>query len=518
MSDLPLASGFPSASFEEWARRASAALKGAGLDKLTRMSRDGIPLAPLYQAGKAPAIAARPGGKAWEVVQRVDIADPAGANAQALEDLRNGATGLALAMPRMDAASLDLVLKDVQLHAIHLRLEGGQDVSDALLRLAEKRAVNPARLNLAACLPDAASAKKLRQADFAGTLLEADGRPFHDAGATEAQELGFTLNQAITQLEAMDGDASAIGFTLSASPDMFFTLAKFRAMRLLWARVLEASGLPQQAARIHAETSFRHLSLTDPHVNSLRAVAGVFGAGLGGADSICVLPFTHLSGSADGFARRMARNAQIILLEESNLHRVGDAAAGSGYVESLTDALAEKAWGLMQQARSGADVKAMVQKASEAQMARVAKRAEPLTGTSEFPNLAEEIAQGLAGERLASPFEGLRLAAQGHKPAVRLVTLGRIADHAARAMWTQNLLAAGGIAVSDQARDVAVICGSDESYAGEAAAEMQALKQAGVKHIWIAGKFELAGAGQLFAGMDVVAALKKLHEQLGVGA
>jgi methylmalonyl-CoA mutase len=516
MTELSLAADFPQASLEDWARRATAALKGQALEKLTRQTRDGIAIAPLHAPSGAPGIAARPAGSAWKLVQRIDITDPAAANAQALEDLNGGATGLALHLPRLDAATLGLVLKDVQLHAIHLRFGGGADPVEGMLRLIEARAINPARLDVDFGLTDTASAKRLRAADFVGPLLNADGRAFHDAGATEAQELGFTLSRAIGFLRAMDGDAGAVSFTLSASPDMFLTLAKFRAMRLLWARVLEASGMAQAPVAIHAETSFRHLTLTDAHVNMLRAVAGVFGAGLGGADSICVLPHTLASGSADGFVRRMARNVQVILMEESNLHRVADPAAGSGYVESLTEALAEKAWSLMQEAERGADVSASIDKARDAQMARVAKRADPITGTSEFPNLNETIGEAAGGERLSSAFEKLRRNAQKVKPAVRLVTLGRVADFTARSLWTQNLLAAGGIGISEPAADVAVICGSDETYAAEAAGAADVLRASGVKHIWIAGKHALEGAGQLHAGMDVVETLQALHRQLGV--
>ena len=147
-----------------------------------------------------------------------------------------------------------------------------------------------------------------------------------------------------------------------------------------------------------------------------------------------MLPFTAAGGLADGFARRMARNAQVMLVEESNLHRVGDPAAGSGYISTLTDQLAEKAWGIMQEAERGADIGAAIAKSHEAQMARVAKRAEPITGTSEFPNLKEVLAPAPdAGTRLSAPFEELRMAAQAQKPCVRLITLGRIADFTARA-------------------------------------------------------------------------------------
>lgn len=546
MSEPVFAGSFAAASHEDWVKKATAALKGQALEKLTRQSRDGIAIQPLYGQNALAGIAGR-GASPWTVVQRIDIPDAAAANAQALEDLRNGATGLALAfaeapcargagLNEISAAHLDAVLKDVMLHAIHLRFEPGaawEKLPDALLRLMEARALNPERLDANLGLDPEASgaglapaAKKLRAADYRGALVNADGRAFHDLGATEAQELGFTLHQAIRHLRALDGDAEAIGFTLAASPDMFLTLAKFRALRLLWARVCEMAGLAAQA-RIHGETSFRHMTRTDAHVNSLRAVAGVFGAGLGGADSISVLPYTCADGLPDAFARRMARNVQVILLEESNLHRVADPAAGSGHVAELTEALAEKAWELMRQAEKGADRRALIAEAATAQMARVAKRAEPITGTSEFPNLAETVSPApRTGLRISEGFEALRAAAARQAPHVHLVKLGRVADHTARSLWTQNFIAAGGIGISDEARVVAVICGSDEAYAAEAASAADALRRAGFRHIWLAGKpgaeaeaWQQAGITHyLHAGVDVIATLTQMHGQLGISA
>ena len=126
-----------------------------------------------------------------------------------------------------------------------------------------------------------------------------------------------------------------MGATLAANQDMFLTLAKFRAIRLLWARVLEASGIAHQPLRLHGETSRRMMARLDPHTNILRATAAVFGAGLGGTDTFTVLPFSIAQGLPNAFARRMARNTQLILLEESQLWRVADPASGSGYVESF---------------------------------------------------------------------------------------------------------------------------------------------------------------------------------------
>lgn len=188
--------------------------------------------------------------------------------------------------------------------------------------------------------------------------MGADGRTWHEQGATEAQELGAVLADAVARMRSMDdlNDAvltRSVSVTLAANQDMFACLAKFRAMRLLWARVLEASGLPQAPLKLHAETSWRMMAKLDPHTNIIRATAAVFGAALGGADSICVLPFSLSQGLPNGFARRVARNVQTVLAEEANLWRVADPASGAGYIETLTQALCETAWEVFQHADSG---------------------------------------------------------------------------------------------------------------------------------------------------------------------
>ena len=121
-----------------------------------------------------------------------------------------------------------------------------------------------------------------------------------------------------------------IYFRLSADADQFLTIAKFRAVRKLWARVEEACGLAPKPAHVAAETAWRMMTRRDPYVNMLRTTIAVAAAGLGGADSITALPHTAALGLPDAFARRIARNTQLILLEESNLAKVGDPAAGSG--------------------------------------------------------------------------------------------------------------------------------------------------------------------------------------------
>ena len=329
-----------------WRARVTAILKGESAEKLVSQTADGIRIEPLYQQ-IAGARADRAEHAPWTVVQQVDHPDGMKANAQALEDLENGAGGLAITRKDADVAR---VLESVALHAIHTRLEGGETLAKAFAAYVGKQPIDPARLSVSFGLNDAGLVNGLLAQGFEGPFLEADGRVVHEQGASEAQELACVLAKVVGALrkqEQVSPDA-AVGATLAANQDMFLTLAKFRAMRLLWARVLEASGIAHQSLRLHGETSRRMMARLDPHTNILRATAAVFGAGLGGTDTFTVLPFSIAQGLPDAFARRMARNTQLILMEESHLWRVADPASGSGYVESLTSELCERAWTIFQ--------------------------------------------------------------------------------------------------------------------------------------------------------------------------
>jgi len=359
MTDLALAAEFPPASREAWLARVAAVLKGSAFeDKLVTRVDDAIAVEPLY-GQRMGARTARTGAGPWTVFQRVDHPKAEAANAQALDDLGNGATGLTLVFAGaatarghgIAVADLTRALDGVALHAIALRIEGSAEAAQALAGLIASQPLDPARLDFSFGLTDAALAAEISARGFTGPFLDADGRSWHEKGATAAEELGAVLATVAPWLDAMP--AAAIAVTLAAGQDMFLTLAKFRAMRLLWARLLEANGVASTELRLHGETSFRMTARLDPHTNILRATAAVFGAGLGGADSIAVLPFSIAQGLPDRFARRIARNAQNILLAESNLWRVADPASGAGYVEHLTEALGEKAWGHFRRAMAG---------------------------------------------------------------------------------------------------------------------------------------------------------------------
>ena len=441
MDDLSLAADFPQATREQWLKLVEGVLKGADFQKkLVSRTHDGIAIQPLYPKaeGSAPVTRERPGR--WRVSQQVDHPDPKSANELALLDLEGGADALTLVTRRAPAArgfgvgidsldDLDRTLTGVMLDLIHLRLDAGRhgrQMAALALALAERRGHKLSDLSFDLGLdPIGAMAAQgrmstswdamaqrmgdtlghLTKQGFAGRAFLADGRVYHEAGASEAQELAAVLATGLGYLRGLEAqghspDAArrALSFLLVADADEFLTVAKLRALRRLWARVEQACGLEPKPIRLHAETAWRMTTRRDPWVNMLRTTIAAFSAGIGGADAITVLPFTAALGLPDAFARRIARNIQAILLDESNLARVADPAAGAGGFEALTDALCEKAWDLFQEIeREGGILESLkgdkLQSGIAAVRAQrekaVATRKEPITGTSEFPNIDE---------------------------------------------------------------------------------------------------------------------------------
>ncbi len=389
-TDLPLASDFPPATYEEWRKLVDGVLKGASFEKLASKTHDGLKIEPIY--GRARG-AARVGGRApaapWQIMQRIDHPDPAKANKTALHDLENGATGLeiefaggpgARGFGLVDAAPdtlkklFDGIVVDAGISIALNPVLGRENAGENLAALIESKRVDPAKVDIRfnyqalstmAARGAAPSAWREMEQPFAkvvgglmsrgfkGPFVLADGLPVHDAGGSEAQELAFALSLAVAYLRtleaggiALDAARAALSFRLVADADQFLTMAKFRALRLLWARVEQACGLAPKPAFVAAETAWRMLTQRDPYVNMLRATMATFAAGLAGADAITVLPHTLALGLPDAFARRVARNTQLILLEESNLAKVSDPAAGSGGIEALTHELCTAAWAL----------------------------------------------------------------------------------------------------------------------------------------------------------------------------
>jgi methylmalonyl-CoA mutase len=311
--------------------------------------------------------------------------------------------------------------------------------------------------------------------------------------------------------------------------------------------------------RQHAVTSSAMLTKRDPWVNMLRTTLACFGAGIGGADAITVLPFDGAIGLPDAFSRRIARNTHAILIEESKLAGVIDPAGGSWYVENLTEELARVAWqeftGIEREGgiESALDSGALAERLAAtwaARSKRIATRADPITGVSEFANLAEKKVErvpvpsiveshgGLPRVRYAQEYEELRdrsdayLAEHGERPQVFLATLGSLASHTGRAGFAANLFQAGGIeainpgvtedvvkAFSDSGATFACLCGSDRSYGEQADEVATALTKAGAQAVLLAGKPTDAYAdvtGFLYTGCDALEVLTGTLETLGV--
>jgi methylmalonyl-CoA mutase len=612
--DVMLGAEFPAANRAQWLKLVEGVLKGAPYDKLVARTYDGLSIEPLYpRAADARPVAGRTPGAAWGLMQRVDHPDPAAANAQALQDLENGATGLTLVFAGsvsangygLDAGAatvarvLDRVVLDAGV-AIDFNLSPPtRDAVKHFAALVKSRGLAPASVGLRASINPiggfaasgtsprpwpalaqgfAGTVRELADQGFAGPFAVADGRIVHNAGGSEAQELAFAVASGVEYLRALEANGVALDagrrmiyFRLSADADEFMTIAKFRAARKLWARVEEACGLSPQPAHVSAETAWRMLTRRDPYVNMLRNTVAVAAAGLGGADSITVLPHTAPLGLPDAFARRMARNTQLILLEESNLAKVADPVAGSGTLEDMTTKLAAAAWSLFQEVEAAGGAWAALERGliqekiaavrTQREQA-VARRKDTLTGTSDFPDLAETkpaildvepvaapkesavavTTAALPRIRLAEPFERLRdtsdriLAQTGARPKIFLANLGTMSDFTARATFAKSFFEVGGIAAVTNdgfsSRDamaaafkasgakLACLCSSDAVYEAEAAEAAHAL--AGATHIYLAGRpraleatLKAAGVGTfIFVGSDALATLTAAHAML----
>lgn len=631
---MPLAAGFPPADRERWmheVRRVLTRGRDGATDEEVRAlvarvletpTYDGLTLSPLYTADDAPppgseglpglhpftrgALPRHPGGR-WDVRQPVVVAgDGAAAAGRALHELENGASSLLVDLrwaDHVDAALLDRVLEGVRLDwaAVGLRAGGrGLEAAEALRAVwAERRVADaePAgslgldpigehasaggaggdvREALAAAARLAAEVD--RRHPRARTLL-VDAARHHDAGASDAQQLAAAVATGIEYLRALtaaglsvEAACGQIEFRLAADARQFHTIATFRAARRLWARVGEVCGVSSaaRAARLHAISSRAMTTRYAPFVNLLRGTVACFAAGVGGAQVVTVEPHDATAGGDSPLGRRLARNTQSLLIDESELGRVADPAGGSWFVERLTEELAADAWRRFQEIeRAGGMVAALdaglVQRGVEttwrARRAAVSTRRDAITGVSEFPDIDEmppaAPAAGsapsgtpipaLVPRRHAEPFEDLRSRADRHlertgrRPEVLLACLGTPAAHSARAGFAANLFAAAGIrpltgagparpedvgaafAAAGGAR-IACICSSDEVYAEQAAAAARALAGAGAARVYLAGnpgalEDELRAAGVdrfADAGCDALELLAEALDAAGV--
>lgn len=583
-------------------RRDAADLPAEPERLLDSPTYEGFPVRPLYTALDAVPESPLPGqwpfargGDArrdvlsgWKVAEQFPPAASGAseANGALLLALTEGTSALVLRVSGphgVPAAELDRLLEGVYLDLVPVVLDAGTDyvaAADAVLplvadfdddqrsRLSLDLGADPLTAPLsvrAAPSVEDVTAVAARIAGQAGIrAVTVDGPALHNLGASGSWELAGALAAGVSYLRLLTGHGLSvtdalrqISFRFAADDDQFMTIAKLRAARRLWARVAEVAGDGSAgAAVLHAVTSAPMMSQRDPWVNMLRTTLAAFAAGVGGADTVLVQPFDAaipggLPGTATTFTRRMARNTQLLLLEESHLGRVLDPAAGSWFVEDLTARLAEQAWAHFQDLESrGGFVEARDHLSAQIAAVRdqraddIAHRRTALTGVNEFPNLGEkplpQTAEATGVARYAAGFEALRdrsdayLAEHGKRPEAVLLPLGPLAEHNIRTTFAANLLASGGIeAVNPGTVDAAgvaaavgghravVVCGTDARYGTEVEAVIDAARAAGVAHIYLAGPEKAIGDASarpdeyLTAKINAVEALATLLTRLG---
>jgi methylmalonyl-CoA mutase len=585
-------------------RRDPADLAGEPERLLDSPTYEGFPVRPLYTSLDALAEPPLPGqwpfvrggdalrdvNSGWKVAEAFPAGGPVtDGNSAVLSALSDGVSALVLRVGESGVApaELDRLLEGVLLELAPVILDAGGNYvaaaasvlalasdldADKRKRLSIDLGADPLTAPLserpAPGMADVvATAAKLTGYEGGVRAITVDGPAFHNLGASASWELAGAVAAAVDYLRLLGvggldvPDAlRQISFRYAADDDQFMTIAKLRAARRLWARVAEVAGDPDGgAATVHAVTSLPMMAQRDPWVNMLRTTLAAFGAGVGGADTVLVQPFDlaipdGFPGIAPSFSRRIARNTQLLLLEESHIGRVLDPAGGSWFVEDLTEQLAEQAWRRFQdiEARGGFVeardfVAAEIAQVRDRRIDDIAHRRTALTGVNEYPNLAEpplphdDSSSHIA--RYAARFEALRdrsdayLEKTGSRPQVLLLPLGPLAEHNIRTTLATNLLASGGIeAVNPGTVDaagvgqavsaagspaVAVICGADARYATDASDVVEAARTAGVSQLYLAGAQKaVADAAHrpddyLPAKIDAVDALSTLLTRLG---
>lgn len=514
--------------------------------KLTKSTLDGIELPPLGSAALLEDL--RTSGRPtrtgeWDIRAHLAQDKEKTLNETALVDLDGGVTSLWIeAEPDTD---FDVLLKDVLFDLAPVVLDSSQPLStaQAFLDFVDARELHPetnlgggSRVGVNELVEVARLAVK---AEVRGVVV--DATVVHDQGASDAQELGYSLAVGAAYLRAltdsgMDLD-KALGlfeFRYAVTDEQFASIAKLRAARRLWARVVELSEGTATVQHQHAVTSRPMMSSYDPYVNMLRTTVAGFAAGAGGADSVTVLPFDSPLGQPETLGRRVARNTSALLMFESHIARVADPAGGSYAVEKLTDDLAVAAWAEFGRIEETGfdDLEERIAAVVSERGTQIAKRKRPITGLTEFPNLAETLPErtGRSSRDDVRPY-GADFEALRRQPAaspVFLATLGPIAAHTARATFASNLFAAGGVGVdvagatsnveellsAYDGQSVACLAGADPAYAEWGAEAAAALREAGVTHLIIAGKPADYSDDSCAMGVDALDFLTRTREAL----
>lgn len=618
-----LFSEFPPVNTSQWEEVVMKDLKGADYaKKLIWKTAEGFDVKPYYRAenlNEIPWLNTFPGdfpfvrgnkvsGNNWLVRQDIAVDDIARANAKALDILMKGVDALGFRLEckkNYTIEQIEALLKNIRADIAEINFYGTSQQLEIVKMMDElvRRYNRPLDKIFGSVNYDPVMRFSRRgvwyenqEADFnrASELIKAatalpnfrvigvNAHLFADAGASIVQEMAFGLAVGVEYLTRLVGKGFFIGevapkmkFNFGVGSNYFMEIAKYRAVRMLWAQIVNAFGLNDARNGrmfIHATNNSWNFTLYDPWVNALRTTTGTMAAVLGGVDSFTVRPYDIAARKSSDFAERIARNQQLILKEESYLDRIADPAAGSYYIENLTMLLMEDAWELFLQIdEEGGFVeslkKGLIQKQINESAARrntnLASRREVLLGTNQFPNFTERLSDVLPAElfkvedktepgatietikiyRGAMEFEQLRyltdrFSVQNKRPVAWMFTFGNLAMRKARANFASNFFACAGFAIQDNAGfatieegikavkeekpEIVVICSSDEEYEGNAQAIFEALHQEAVvvlagQPVGLADTLRAAGMQHfIHVKSNVLETLHAFQQQLGM--
>ena len=557
---------FPPVPTEKWEEVITADLKGADYErKLVWKTGEGFNVRPYYraenlegikflgsQAGEFPYVRGTHAHNRWRVHQTVSVVCPKEANAEALKILNAGvdSLGFCIASADFSAADLDMLLKDICIPAVEITFCGEKmaHVAELVLAKVEKEGIAKEDVRIAFCIDPLVKGLSSK-GDFCSPngekciarivelihktkeykhvrIVTVAGQTFGNSGSTIVEELAFTLSAGHDYLvrltdAGLDVDAAArkLRFSFSVSSNYFMEIAKFRAARMLWANIVKGYGPAKNCAckmHIHAETSRWNQTVYDPYVNMLRGTTEAMSATIAGVHSLEVMPFDASFENPTEFSKRIARNVELLLKNESHFDQVVDPAGGSYYVENLTQSIAAEAWklfleieekgGYTEAYKAGLIVE-RIKASAAAKDKNIATRRQTLLGANQYPNFTEVAGKEIIAEsvtrkqaegnvlvpyRGAMAFEEMRLQVDrsGKEPKAFMLTCGNLGMARARSQFSCNFFACAGIKVIDNTyfksieegakaaleskAQIVVVCASDDDYA-EAAPKVKEL-------------------------------------------
>lgn len=554
---------FPPVSTQQWEGVITKDLKGADYDKkLVWKTMEGFNVRPYYRAedltnlkhlgtlpGAFPYVRGTSKQNNWLIRQGYCACDSfQNANAQAVDGLKKGVESVAFCINGKKAISKDkmeVLLKGIDLSKTEVNFEGCSCETPAIIE-SFIAVINSNNINTSAVKAsfDFDPLKSLTTtggfccSNYMGNfkksmslvenipgirVIGVEGYMFNDAGATGVQELGFAIAAGseymnlLTEMGFSANEAAKrIKFTFSVGANYFLEIAKFRAARMLWANITESYDVTEESSKkmnIHAVTSQWNQTVYDSYVNMLRSTTEAMSAALAGVDSLEVLPFDYQYREPAEFSNRIARNIQIILKEETHFDKITDPAAGSYYIENITNSFTEHSWNLFKKVEEKGGyteafktgfIQSEIKAASAKRDINIATRREIILGTNQYPNFSEKadkdvtldvitrganwekstnpIAEPIEKYRGAQAFEALRFATEtsGKEPKAFMLTFGSLSFCRARAQFSSNFFAVAGMEVIDNTRfttieegvkaafevkaDIIVACSSDEEY------------------------------------------------------